>query len=109
MGRESRPWASAARLASWALVSSAIAVWHTGVALAQDAAQERAQGFRAVEGAVKEDVAGGPLLLWAYGAIWVLLLLYLFRLVRQQQRAESDLQRLERVLARESGPQRRAG
>ncbi len=67
---------------------------------AQDAAEERAQSFQAVEGAVKEDVPGGPLLVAAYGAIWVLLLLYVIRLVRMQQRAQSDLQRLEQALAR---------
>jgi CcmD family protein len=73
---------------------------------AQDAAEERAQSFQAVEGAVKEDVPGGPLLVAAYGAIWVLLLLYVIRLVRMQQRAQSDLQRLEQALAR--SPQRDA-
>jgi CcmD family protein len=109
MGRQPGLRWFATGLAQSALVASAIALLHAGVAQAQQAAQERAQSFRAVEGAVKEDVAGGPLLLMAYGAIWVLLLLYLFRLVRQQQRAEGDLQRLERVLARESGPERRAG
>jgi hypothetical protein len=71
-----------------------------GSALAQDAAEERAQSFQAVEGAVKEDVPGGPLLVAAYGVMWALMLLYLIRLVRLQQRAQSDLQRLEQVLAR---------
>jgi hypothetical protein len=73
-----------------------------GSALAQDAATDRAQSFQAVEGAVKEDVPGGPLLVAAYGVIWALMLLYLIRLVRLQQRAQNDVQRLEQVLARTS-------
>jgi CcmD family protein len=64
-----------------------------------DAAEQRSQSFQAVRGAVKEDIAGGPLLLTAYAAIWVVLLLYVIRLVRLQQRALSDVQRLERVLS----------
>lgn len=64
-----------------------------------DAAQERSQSFQAVRGAVKEDVAGGPLLLTAYAAIWIVLLLYVIRLVRLQQRVQSDVARLEQVLA----------
>ena len=70
-----------------------------GAARAQDAAEERAQSFRAVEGAVKEDVPGGPLLVAAYAALWVALLGYVFRIVRLQQRAQRDVERLERALA----------
>jgi CcmD family protein len=73
-----------------------------GAAGAQDAAEQRAQSFQAVQGAVREDVPGGPLLVAAYGAIWVLMLLYVVRLVRLQQRAQSDVARLERVLARDA-------
>lgn len=74
----------------------------TAPVFAQDAAEERAQSFQAVEGAVKEDVPGGPLLVIAYGVIWALVLLYVIRLVRLQQRAQSDVQRLEQVLGRMS-------
>jgi CcmD family protein len=91
-------------LGAWLLLAGAGAA--AGTARAQDAAEERAQSFQAVEGAVQEDVPGGPLLVAAYGAIWVLLLLYVIRLVRMQQRAQSDLQRLEQALART--PQRDA-
>jgi CcmD family protein len=73
-------------------------------ALAQDAAQERSQSFRAVQGAAKESVPGGPLLVAAYGAIWLAVFFYVIRLVRQQQRAQADLLRLERVLTRDAGP-----
>ena len=73
-----------------------------GVALAQDAAEQRSQSFQAVEGAVKEDVAGGPLLLIAYAAIFSFVLLYVVRLVRLQQRAAQDIARLERVLGQQA-------
>ncbi|MFI5305719.1 MAG: hypothetical protein ACHQ53_00125 [Polyangiales bacterium] len=65
---------------------------------AQDAAEERSQAFQAVEGATKEHVAGGPLLVGAYGVIWALVLLYVIRLVRLQQKAQADVQRLRRAL-----------
>jgi CcmD family protein len=70
---------------------------------AQDAAEQRSQSFQAVQGAVREDVAGGPLLLAAYGVIWVLVLLYVVRLVRLQAHAQADVERLERVLSRDTG------
>jgi CcmD family protein len=63
-----------------------------------NAAEQRAQSFQAVEGAVQEDVPGGPLLLLGYGVLWVALLLYLIRLARQQQVLQRDLNRLERAL-----------
>ena len=74
-----------------------------GVALAQDAAEQRAQSFRAVQGAVKEDVPGGPLLVAAYAVIWVFVLLFVVRVVRQQQQSQRDLARLEGQLAKAKG------
>jgi hypothetical protein len=73
---------------------------------AQTADEERSQAFKPVEGAIKEDVPGGPLLIAAYGSLWLFLLGYGFRLIRLQQRAEADVQRLERALARDrpAGP-----
>lgn len=68
-------------------------------AVAQDAAEDRATSFKAVTGAVKEDVPGGPLLLGAYGAILFVIIVYGVRLVRMQQRAQGDLARLERQIA----------
>jgi CcmD family protein len=79
---------------------------------AQDAADQRAQSFQAVQGAVREDVPGGPLLVSAYAAIWVIMLLYMVRLVRLQQRAQIEVERLERVLAHDApatSPLPRAG
>lgn len=70
----------------------------------QDAAEQRSQSFQAVQGAQREDVAGGPLLLAAYGVIWVIVLLYVIRLVRLQARSQADVERLERVLAKEAAP-----
>lgn len=64
-----------------------------------DPADERATEFRAVEGPQVEDVPGGPLLITAYGVVWVLLMLYLVRLGRMQARIARDLGRLERSLA----------
>jgi len=69
------------------------------VARAQEAAEDRATSFKAVTGAVKEDVPGGPLLLGAYAAILIVIIGYGVRLVRMQAQAQSDLARLERQLA----------
>lgn len=68
-------------------------------ASAQGAAEDRATSFQAVSGAVKEDVPGGPLLLGAYAAILVVIIGYGVRLVRMQQRAQTDLARLERQIS----------
>ena len=65
-----------------------------------DAAEDRAQSFQAVQGAIKEDVPGGPLLVYAYGLIWLLLLLYVIRLARLQQHNQREIERLSKVLAK---------
>lgn len=87
--------------------SACLACLWTGIALAQDAAQdaasERAQSFRAVTGAVKEDVPGGPLLVAAYAVVWGFVLLFVIRVVRQQQQSQRDLARLEAQLAKVKG------
>ena len=46
---------------------------------ADEIADSRATGFRAVDGAQVADVPGGLMLVGAYGAIAILLLLFLFR------------------------------
>ena len=86
-------------LADVACVWLSLAV-SAGARAQQDASEERSQAFKPVEGAVKEDIAGGPLLIAAYGTLWLFLLGYGFRLIRLQQRAEADVQRLERALGR---------
>jgi hypothetical protein len=70
------------------------------VARAQEAAEERSASFKAVQGAVKEDIAGGPLLVTAYALILLIVVGYGVRLVRMQQRAADDLARLERQIKR---------
>lgn len=65
---------------------------------AEDAATERSQAFKAVEGAVEEDVPGGPLLVGAYAVVLTLLVLYVIRVTRLQQRVDADLARLEGAL-----------
>jgi CcmD family protein len=69
---------------------------------AQGTADDRAQRFEAVSGAVKEDIAGGPLMLAAYAVVWLALFGYVFRLVRLHRSIEDDLTRVERAVA--AGP-----
>jgi CcmD family protein len=66
---------------------------------AQDAAEERATSFQSVPGAVKEDIAGGPLLLAAYAVVWLALFGYVFRLVRLHRGVEDSMARLERAVS----------
>jgi CcmD family protein len=87
-------------LLSWLLLSV------PGSALAQapsaphatDATDERAQSFEAVSGAVKEDIAGGPLMLAAYAFVWLAVFGYGFRLVRLHRSIEAELARVERAV-----------
>jgi|tagenome__1003787_1003787.scaffolds.fasta_scaffold17410411_2 CcmD family protein len=67
---------------------------------ADDAAQDRAQTFEAVTGAVKEDVPGGPLLVAAYALVWLAVLGYAFRLVRLQRSTDENLARLQQDLVK---------
>ena len=87
--------ASALRGGAWLLP-----LLFASVALAQDAAEQRSQSFKAVQGAVKEDVPGGPLLVWAYGLILLLLIGYMVRLVLLQQRSDRELERLSQQLGK---------
>jgi CcmD family protein len=67
---------------------------------AQTAAEDRAQSFQAVSGAVKEDVPGGPLLVAAYAFVWVAVFAYVWRLSRMHARVEDNLGRLDAALAK---------
>jgi len=60
----------------------------------ESAPESRAQSFQAVEGATKEDVPGGPLLLGAYALIWILVFAYLLRLGRTLGRLEAQFRTL---------------
>lgn len=67
---------------------------------AESPAESRSQAFVAVEGAVAEDIAGGPLMLGAYITIWVLMLAYVFRLARMHDHTQREIERLSKVLSR---------
>jgi CcmD family protein len=68
-----------------------------------DPAEERSATFRAVEGPQTEDVPGGALLVAAYAVVWTLVLLYVLRLGRSQDKLGRDVERLERSLAAGDG------
>jgi len=84
------------------LKSTALALYlvmQVAVASAQeDAAESRSASFQAVEGPTKEDVPGGPLLVYAYAFIMVALVAYVARLGSLQGKNKSELERLTRVL-----------
>jgi CcmD family protein len=84
-------------IAAWAVLATQFC---GASALAQTAAvsEERAQSFQAVTGAVKEDIAGGPLMLAAYAFVWVALFAYVFRLVRLHRALEQHLDRVEHAV-----------
>ena len=76
------------------------------VALAQDdqagaTADDRAASFQAVSGGTKEDIAGGPLMLLAYAAVWIVVFGYVYRINRLQRGVEANVERLERSIARQ--------
>ena len=64
-----------------------------------DPAQDRATEFVAVDGAVAEDVPGGPLLVGAYGLVLLVVLGYVLRLGFLQAGTARDLDRLEKTVA----------
>jgi CcmD family protein len=86
-------------LAAWAVLAWGTALAQDTTGSGQGASDDRAQAFQAVEGAVREDVPGGPLLVGAYALVWLVVFGYLVRLVRQQARTESDVARLTAALA----------
>ena len=87
-----------ARLLTSAAFGSAL---YAARAFAQeDAAESRSAAFKAVEGGKGEQVPGGPLLVYAYAAILVLLVAYVARLGRLYARNRSELERLAQALER---------
>lgn len=104
MNKQSKISVVAAGAALFGSAARALAQAGAAGSPGQDAAEQRSQSFQAVQGAQHEDVAGGPLLLAAYGVIWVIVLLYVIRLVRLQSRSQADVERLERVLSKEAAP-----
>lgn len=67
---------------------------------AEKTADDRAASFQAVTGGTQEDVAGGPLMLLAYAAVWVVVFGYVYRINRLQQGVEANVERLERSISR---------
>jgi hypothetical protein len=66
----------------------------------QDAAESRSAAFVPVEGGRGEQVPGGPLLVYAYAAILVLLVLYVARLGSLYAKNRSELDRVARAIER---------
>ena len=88
----------------WLATCALLALLVTGPARAEDPSDDRATAFQAVEGAVQEDVPGGPLLVAAYALVWLGVFGYLVRLVRLQRHSEHEVARLERILGRPDDP-----
>ena len=66
-------------------------------------AEERATQFVGVRGADAERIPGGALLLGAYAIVWVLLLIYLFRMRRLQRQTADELERLSAEIRASGG------
>lgn len=68
---------------------------------AQDAAASDAvgpEGFRALKGPATENVPSVPLLAIGYGALWVLVFGFLYRMIRGQIAMRRKLQQLETLI-----------
>jgi hypothetical protein len=76
-----------------------------GGAASDDPAEARSATFQAVEGAVQEDIPGGPLLVGAYGVILALVLGYVLHLARLQSQTTRDLARLRTAVERAGAKQ----
>lgn len=72
--------------------------WGAHTLAQDDAAEDRATSFQAVEGAAKEDVPGGPLLVAAYAFVLVLVIGYAARLGALQAKTAREVERLTRAL-----------
>ena len=83
----------------WLLVTPVL----SASAQEEKTAEDRAQSFQAVSGGTQEDVAGGPLMLLAYAAVWLVVFGYVYRINRLQRGVEANLERLERSIARQGG------
>jgi len=65
---------------------------------AQAADESRSQSFQAVDGAVEEDIAGGPLMLAAYAFVWLAVFGYVLRLIGLQRRTLEEIAGLRREI-----------
>lgn len=83
---------------------------HVGPALAQDdskqddptedAAESRSTSFQAVEGKQREQVPGGPLVVYAYGFVLLSLIVYVARLGSLNAKNRGELERLTQAVER---------
>lgn len=94
------------RIALWVGLACACAVGisrASGVSAqdGQNNVEDRAASFQAVSGGTQEDIAGGPLMLLAYAAVWVVVFGYVYRINRLQRGVEANVERLERSIARQ--------
>jgi CcmD family protein len=91
------------RFIVWVAFCAGVALF-SPLASAQDAQNtpdDRAASFQAVSGGTQEDVAGGPLMLLAYAAVWLVIFGYVYRINKLQRGVEANLERLERSIARQ--------
>lgn len=65
---------------------------------AEAADESRSQAFQAVDGAVEEDIAGGPLMLAAYAFVWLVVFGYVLRLIGLQRRTLEEIAGLKRAI-----------
>lgn len=95
-------WRRGRRVYGWLVATLFVHACMIAGAAAQAAGdtpdESRSTAFQAVEGAVKEDIAGGPLLLATYAIIWLVLFAYVFRLVGLQKRTQIELDGLRQEL-----------
>jgi CcmD family protein len=92
-------WFAFAWLCAGGALISTTASADDGQNTGQNTNGDRAASFQAVEGGTQEDVAGGPLMLLAYAAVWLVVFGYVYRINRLQRGVEANLERLERSIA----------
>jgi len=100
------------KLVRWTVLAAslAVAVPLPSTASAQEGddqtetpGESRSAEFRAMEGPPEDQVPGGALMVAAYGLVWLLVLLYVFRVGKLGAATARDVERLEKSLARGDG------
>jgi hypothetical protein len=82
------------------LACSAVLLVSALPVFAEDPAESRSAAFQAVEGPQAEQVPGGPLLVYAYATILVLLVAYVARLSSLNAKNRTELDRLASAIER---------
>lgn len=86
---------------AWVAAACIAPTLYCSASLAQeDAAESRSAAFQAVEGPQAEQVPGGPLLVYAYATILVLLVAYVARLGSLNAKNRAELARLSSAIER---------